>query len=585
MSVAGTGRTLEAEVVTEDGVTLATTVRLPEGAGPWPATVFRSPYGRLNEMIAVTDPGVATVLQDVRGRFDSGGVFDLGGSDGADGAATVAWVAAQPWCDGGVAMHGASYAGMTQLRAASAGPAALRAIAPIRCPAWWRPLTMHEGGALLLSLLTHWLPQQAAQAPDCPDHLRGPIWERSVLFEQIVDYPPGPPTAQGRLNLARALAHPSLRHRPLIEAPLLDAVPAWAEIWRRVVTEPYPHSWLTDPGPPPGSGPRVPTLLLSGWYDCWSQDHVAMFAALRVRDGDGGPHRLVMTPYSHAPEPAGELGPFPDSARFPDSAAVDWNLEWLRDAPSRMRELAPVTWAVMGAGRWDEAPDWPPPGAQPVDLHLDASTPERPLLGIAPAASGQAGFTCDPRNPMPSCGGPSLGLPMGPLDVRALTSPARDDVVSFTTAALAEPLELSGPVTADMVVSVDALDNDVVVRLLDVRADGRCMSVAEGVTRARYRSGPPPRPLAPGVPTEVGVHLWNVAYLLPAGSRLRVDVCGGSFPRIEPNANSGLPAGTDTESDLRPATLRVHSGPAGGSRVRLTARTAEMAQALRAVAR
>ncbi|MHB8718511.1 MAG: CocE/NonD family hydrolase C-terminal non-catalytic domain-containing protein [Candidatus Dormibacteria bacterium] len=49
------------------------------------------------------------------------------------------------------------------------------------------------------------------------------------------------------------------------------------------------------------------------------------------------------------------------------------------------------------------------------------------------------------------------------------------------------------------------------------------------------------------------VHLWDIAYTVRAGHRLRVDVTSSSFPKFEPNANSGRPLGSDTETDLRAA--------------------------------
>ena len=71
-----------------------------------------------------------TRVLDVRGRFASDGVFDPFAQELDDGEDTVAWVAAQPFCDGRVAMYGASYVGATQLLAAVRAPAALTAVAP-----------------------------------------------------------------------------------------------------------------------------------------------------------------------------------------------------------------------------------------------------------------------------------------------------------------------------------------------------------------------------------------------------------------------------------------------------------------------
>ena len=78
--------------------------------------------------------GWVIVGQDTRGRGESEGDAEPFVHEAADGAATVAWCARQPWSDGRVAMWGGSYLGFTQWAAASRRPPALRAIGPLAAP-------------------------------------------------------------------------------------------------------------------------------------------------------------------------------------------------------------------------------------------------------------------------------------------------------------------------------------------------------------------------------------------------------------------------------------------------------------------
>jgi putative CocE/NonD family hydrolase len=112
-----------------DGVQTSAEVWLPDDGQAHPAMLVRTPY--LKETAAVTAVldsrlatarGYAVVLQDVRGRGASGGVFDPFVHEEADGSDTVAWVAEQPWCDGRVVMSGISYVGATQWQAAVGAP-------------------------------------------------------------------------------------------------------------------------------------------------------------------------------------------------------------------------------------------------------------------------------------------------------------------------------------------------------------------------------------------------------------------------------------------------------------------------------
>src|ERR1700730_201467 len=69
-------RTLDAMVPKADGTELATTVYLPEGPGPFPVVVSRTPYdknGLKGEATGFVRHGYAFVAQDLRGRFKSRG--------------------------------------------------------------------------------------------------------------------------------------------------------------------------------------------------------------------------------------------------------------------------------------------------------------------------------------------------------------------------------------------------------------------------------------------------------------------------------------------------------------------------------
>ena len=123
-----------------DGVRLATEVYLPEGDGPFPVILQRTPYNRRSpnpgsdcdsgagRYFAVR--GYATLNQDSRGRYRSEGEFDAMRQEAADGYDSVEWAAAQPWSNGKVGMIGGSYVGLTQWQAAVEQPPHLVAIAP-----------------------------------------------------------------------------------------------------------------------------------------------------------------------------------------------------------------------------------------------------------------------------------------------------------------------------------------------------------------------------------------------------------------------------------------------------------------------
>jgi uncharacterized protein len=76
--------------------------------------------------------GYADLVCATRGTYTSGGTFPgwFTPTDGTDNYDVIEWAAAQPWSTGRVGEEGASYGGINTLRAASARPPHLVAIAP-----------------------------------------------------------------------------------------------------------------------------------------------------------------------------------------------------------------------------------------------------------------------------------------------------------------------------------------------------------------------------------------------------------------------------------------------------------------------
>src|SRR5512139_1981467 len=122
-----------------DGIVLMNDIYRPDDGHKYPAIIMRTPYhgdiiyrSYINPLQTILS-GYALVVAYVRGRFGSGGRYDLAASqqlEGADCYDTVEWVATQPWCDGNVGMAGESALGTVQWRTARENPPHLKAIAP-----------------------------------------------------------------------------------------------------------------------------------------------------------------------------------------------------------------------------------------------------------------------------------------------------------------------------------------------------------------------------------------------------------------------------------------------------------------------
>ena len=126
---------LHQRVPMRDGIHLDTNVYHPAGAARYPAILIRTPYGKAADFptaySSFIQHGYAVVMQDVRGRYGSEGVFDALSQEGPDGYDTLNWIAAQPWSDGKVGMIGGSYLGIAQWQVALLNNPHLKAIFPV----------------------------------------------------------------------------------------------------------------------------------------------------------------------------------------------------------------------------------------------------------------------------------------------------------------------------------------------------------------------------------------------------------------------------------------------------------------------
>jgi putative CocE/NonD family hydrolase len=559
-------------VTMRDGTRLATNLWRPSTQAQVPALLVRSPYGKDDitqygltapNIFALVEAGYAVAVQDCRGTFRSEGTFVPHADDADDGVDTIAWLVAQPWCDGAVGMYGRSYLGFVQWQVAATGVPGLKAIAPAATSAdlyrapWYSP-----GGALSLGTLLFWVSavsvngvrrEIAAGRSDPAEliELAGTIGDldrvamRTLVSEQTT-------LAQHVPWLRQALAHPSR-----------DA------FWQELAA--------TDRAAAIGA----PAFNVGGWYDLFLGETLRAFTTMRrhgatgeARDGQ----RLVVGPWSHT----NLTGAFPDRSFGPRSSVIAAELtadylqffdRWLRGHRTR-QDGAPVRLFVMGIDRWRDEQDWPLPDTAYTPYYLggrgcaNSAGGDGVLATAPPPLNAQDTYLYDPRRPVPTVGGVLL-RPIGfdgPADQRPVER--RDDVLCYTTAVLEQAVEVTGPVTLTLFVSSSAVDTDFTGKLVDVHPDGRAILLTEGIRRMRYRESlTDPTPMRPGTRYEITIDLGATANVFLPGHRIRLEISSSNFPRYDRNGNSGGAVAEETEELMVAAVNRVHHGPGGLSRL------------------
>jgi hypothetical protein len=544
-----------------DGVLLSADVYRPRDDGRHPAILIRTPYGKGGHRDeAIVDKavarGYAVVVQDVRGRYASGGDFDAYRHEGVDGYDAIEHVAAQAWCDGRVGTQGLSYPGAVQWLAAVETPPHLRCVFPAMCFSSGRRF-FYFNGAFDLS----WIPWTAINIAPEDRRRRGRPGARTIE------------AARAAWDAGEGRA--AFRHVPLRTLPLLEGV------------TPFYFDWLDHPD----DGEywsfadierrydrvSVPAFNFSGWHDegYGPVGAIANYLGVRAKGATEAARapRLLIGPWTHGdPTPAStKVGDrdFGAAAGLDyDALVLDW-CDWHLRGIDRIRRDPPVRVFVMGTNRWREAGEWPLPGIAPRTFYLREGG--RLSAGAPTGAERAASFVYDPADP---CEDPHFDAGLGPHDQRAVAR--RADVLSWASDPLEDDLEVIGAIEFRLWVASTAPDTDIVARLLDVEPDGAAwnlMSPTLEVLRLRYRRGERvPEPLVPGEPVEIALRLGVTANVFRRGHRIGVQVTSSFFPHVDRNPNTGRPSAI--ESRLVAARQTVFQDASRPSRVVLPVRGA-----------
>ncbi len=501
----------ESLVPLRDGVRLRTRRIGPDDPGRFPTLLVRTPYGTgwnppvpLMPILArfFARRGYHVVLQDTRGRYGSDGAFYPLRDEADDGRDTLDWISKQPWFDGSLGMWGASYFGYTQWSVAADPPPFVKALVPIITTADMYGL-FYPGGAFSLSTALRWAAGNGERKGRRAPERRLPAAARARPLRGAVE-------AAGRRApfFADWIDHP-------------DRDDYWSGIDRLEAR-----------------GTRVPVLSVAGTYDIFCGPQLEDFATLGIESClDLGP--LAHGSYAIRARKLGWRNGGIGAHFASQLAFLDHRLQGRPLSRARVRRY------VIGQDRWQDETAWPPPHAIPTRLYLRAGSR---LDSEAPGSDEPPDrYVYDPADPVPTRGGTFLGPRCGPADQRPLAS--RADVLCFDTRPLAEPLEIAGPVRAQLRVSSEAPATDFTAKLVWVPADASrpALNLCEGVARLRSVSGEA---------SPVWIDLWHASACIPAGDRVRLEVSSSNFPRFDAHPN--LPGNPGHATSARPARQSVH---------------------------
>lgn len=622
---------LQVMVETRDGVGLATDIYRPADPetrepidDPRPVILDRTPYdrtgGRLRHGEWYASRGYVVAIQDVRGRFDSEGDFYINRHEAEDGADTVEFLADQPYCDGQVVTLGTSYGAWVQSALATRDPDGLAGMFVNMGAANGREKAFRHNGAFEQRWLAWALTLGAGFAHES---LADPDVQQTFADVDVRAVFADGPIQRGESALAELPTYEEWTFE------IMTTGSASSDYWQNpsVNFERY-YDQSAD----------VPTVYSGGWYDSYTgatcdsfrgladrtdSDHYLLMGPwthlARLPGGHDHSEELLFPPLTWEQPTAGDLA-FGENAtrkyretrkRFFDHYARGTDT-W--DQPR-------VEYFLMGTGdghrtddgrlfhggEWRSAGTWPPEGTEMTKFYAHG---DGTLSTEQPSASeSYTAYEFDPEDPVPTIGGNTSSYltyepreetveayPLGDRnivdfagrggydqrtdeDTFGASEPYgpladRDDVLTFRTPPLEEPVEIAGPIRVRVFGETDGPDTDFTAKLVDEYPasedypDGYDLNLSDSICRGRYRGyRDEPDFLEPGVVYECDMEPYDTANVFAAGHRIRLDVSSSNWPRFDVNPNTGGDLYTD--DDYRVAENAVHHSASRPTHVEL----------------
>jgi len=518
-----------------DGTILRADIFRPNAPGKFPILLTRTPYDMRHDLdfsLKGVSRGYVVINQDVRGRYTSDGEWYPFIHESDDGYDTVEWAASLPYSDGRVGMYGGSYVGATQMLAAIAHPPHLAGICPVVTASNYHEGWTYQGGAFEQWFNESWTSGLAQ------DTLNRSVSQQTNALHGISklplsEYPLFPlPQSSSDNELLRSLA-----------PYFLDwlAHPSYDDYWKRLaIEEHYPDI-------------RVPSLTVAAWYDIFLGGSLRNYIGLKEHAADENARqgqRLLVTIGGHAgsSQKIGDLDFGPAAPFDEDAITLDWYDHLFRNLANQFAGPKRVKIFVMGSNQWRDEDDWPLARARDTRYFLhsagkaNTATGDGFLSTTPPQSENADKLTYNPANPAPTVGGPlccdSTHLQPGPRDQKEVE--VRQDVLVYSTPALADDMEVTGPVHVELFANSSTRDTDFTAKLVDVSPDGSADNVTEGIIRGRYRnSQQTPDPIKPGGTYKFTIDLWSTSNVFRRGHRLRLEISSSNFPRFDRNTNTG----------------------------------------------
>ena len=551
----------EVKIKMRDGILLHTTIYSPKDKSQeYPILMMRTPYscapygpdaykGHIGPNQFMVEEGNIFVHQDVRGRWDSEGVYDnmrafipdkTGDQvdEASDTYDTIEWLVTNvPNNNGNVGTWGISYPGFYATYSLLSRHPALKAVSPQACISDFFFDDFHHNGAFLESywraisvfgyLKTEPVTSSWYKFPDLPSEDQ---------YQFFLDA--GPLT-----NLDTYYKDDNVFWEQIKNHPNYD------EFWRsRGIIQ---H--LKDIKPA--------VMVVGGLFD--AEDLYGPFNTYRkIEETSDNYNIMVFGPWSHGDWARTKERQAIGNVYFGDNLSRDFQQNYetrffnhfLKNDGKGELELPEASVYDTGAREWDSYAQWPAAASEKRSYYLGEN---QTLTQTANPAFANS-FVSDPSKPVPY----SEDIKMVFTPRKYMTddqrfAARRSDVLVYETPVLTEDMTLSGEILAKLQVATTGTSADWIVKVIDVyppdatdypetqaylKMGNYHMMVRSEVMRGRFReSFIEPKAFEPNTKTPVNFTLQAVNHTFLKGHKLQIQIQSTWFPLIDRNPQQYVP--------------------------------------------
>ncbi len=497
-------------ITMRDGVQLSVKIYRPDAPGKFPVLFAPSPYQHDTDTIPhstmflwrevgpvdwyVCEHGYAYVRVDVRGSGRSGGVYEFfSEAEQQDLYEVIEWIGRQDWSNGRVGGIGQSYYAMSQWFMGILNPPSLKCIAPYDGMIdAYRDSSYH--GGIYCDFFAWWC---------------------NLIRVS---------------NLHRAANDPNGKFLSHDLAADFIGRQTYDDWWRSRSA----HERIGEI--------KVPILSIGHW----GKMGLHLRGNILAYEEAKAPKKLVVT----GARDVFEAHDFFDHIWFHRDWLLPFYDRYLKELDNGYEKTANARIFVRGPDAFRELKEWPPASKQ-VALHLSKK------LSRSVDSINDGSLTAEP----PARGGgstdynyPDPEWKLGNVKVGARGPDPVARVMTFTTAPLAEDMEVVGPIVLELYAASTATDTDFIVKISDqapqvpeqrkqgiqpastvvskgwLRASHRAKDAKRSKPNRPFYKHTDPQPIAPGEIYKYEIEVMPCGHVFKAGHRIRLELSNANSP-------------------------------------------------------